>query len=502
MLKPKILIPAFLVLAGLGIAGYFILRGGGAPTLLLKAERRDVVQVVTVTGTVKAASTINLEFLTNGRVVSRPVSAGSRVARGQVLMALETGDLDIQIAKADALVKGNQAKIDQLKAGATPETLRQSENALTAAYIQALPALDTALTKADKALAILRADVFLQNNTVRTDFSLPADSFTGQAESDKQAAEAAIADLHNLRSAIAVGAFNSALLGNLYLRAAPQLDTVRVVLVDSSGLLRRVVSPTISQTTLNTYLTDVAGVRSEFDTAVTAFGTAIANIQSARDALQLKQEPPRQVDLAVLEANLQSTMADLQLLQKQKSDAILVAPVDGIVTDVGYEIGEIGRVNSTAVSMISTSGIDIEANIPEVDIAKIVLGNTVAITLDALPGENFSGRVTHVDPAETIVDGVTNYKVKMSFDSRDPRIKTGATANLEIETLRKSGVLTLPQIAIVENDLGTFVRKVQNGKEVEVAVMLGVRSSDGYIEVLSGVAEGEEVLNTGLKTGN
>ncbi|KKW31609.1 MAG: RND family efflux transporter MFP subunit [Parcubacteria group bacterium GW2011_GWC2_52_8c] len=174
--------------------------------------------------------------------------------------------------------------------------------------------------------------------------------------------------------------------------------------------------------------------------------------------------------------------------------------MDGVVTNLGYEISEVARPNTTAVSLISISGVEIEANVPEVDVAKVAVGNPVSITLDAIPGETFTGKVTHIDPAETVVDGVTNYKIKISFDAKDPRIKSGVTANLDIETLRKPNTLTLPQFGIVERDEGKFVRKLVNGEVKEFPITAGIRSSDGYVEILSGVSEGDEVLNAGLKT--
>ena len=122
------------------------------------------------------------------------------------------------------------------------------------------------------------------------------------------------------------------------------------------------------------------------------------------------------------------------------------------------------------------------------------------MTLDALPGETFTGKVIHIDPAQTLVDGVTNYKVKITFDTKDTRVKPGVTANLNIETLKKERVLALPQFGVVEKDEGTFVRKLVNGATKEIPVKIGIRSFDGYVEIISGVGEGEEVLNAGLKT--
>ncbi|OHA01935.1 MAG: hypothetical protein A3H71_00255 [Candidatus Sungbacteria bacterium RIFCSPLOWO2_02_FULL_48_13b] len=468
---------------------------------LLKVERRDVVQTVSVTGSVKAASTINLEFLSSGKVVARPVGVGDKVAAGRMLMQLDTRDLDIQIKRSEAALAGSQAKLDQLKAGATDEAVHQAENIVVAAYLNGLTALDAALTKADKALSTLRADVFLpQVNKVRSDFMLALDSTTSEVENALTTADANIKEAHRLRDASAVDfPENSDAIDQTFMRTPSMLDSVRTVLVASSNLLRRVSSPIISQATVNTYAADIATARSELDTSLKSLADAVASIQSAKDALSLEQEPPRLVDLAVLEAGVKTAEADLALLGKERSDKGLYAPVVGVVTSINYEIGEIARTNTVAVVLISSGGVEIEANVPEVDISKITAGDSVKITLDALPGEEFSGVVTHIDPAETVVDGVTNYKVKIGFKAGDLRVKTGSTANLEIETLKKTNVLTLPQYGIVETDNGIFVRELVNGAPKDFPVRTGIRSSDGYVEIISGVKEGDEVVNAGLK---
>ncbi|MBI2054973.1 MAG: efflux RND transporter periplasmic adaptor subunit [Candidatus Sungbacteria bacterium] len=490
------------ILIAVLVGGYFLFfRPSPAPEVV-KVERRNLTQVVAVTGTVKPVSIIDLEFLSSNRVVWRPVAVGDKVRRGQVLMALDARDADIQIAKAEAALAGNRAKLEQLKMGSTPESIRQAENAVDASYRSALSSLDTALTKADKALTVLRTEIFTSANTVRTDFLLPHDSYLSRAEQEKSAADA---DLAKARAAREEAARNfsqvpvPAEVDTLFNQAPELLNSTRAVMVTTIELLRRVVSSAISQSTVNGYITDVATAQGEFESAMTSLTTSIASIQAAKDTLRVKREPPRSVDIEVLEANVKSTEADLALLKKQKSDLALTAPADGVITDLKYEVGEVARTGATAVSMISGANAEIEANVPEVDIAKLAIAENVSITLDSLPGEKFSGKVVHIDPAETLVDGVTNYKVKISFDANDPRVKPGSTANLDIETLKKENVLSLPQFGIVEKDEGTFVRKLVSGNSQELPVKIGIRSSDGYIEILDGLSEGEEVLNAGLK---
>jgi type IV secretory pathway VirB9-like protein len=70
--------------------------------------------------------------------------------------------------------------------------------------------------------------------------------------------------------------------------------------------------------------------------------------------------------------------------------------------------------------------------------------------MDAFPGEKFSGTVSYIDPGETLLDGVVNYKVTIAINKSDKTslIKSGLTTNLEIITNTKSGVLRVPVYSV------------------------------------------------------
>ena len=183
----------------------------------------------------------------------------------------------------------------------------------------------------------------------------------------------------------------------------------------------------------------------------------------------------------------------------QFAKTVLRAPIRGVVTRQDAKVGQIVSPNVPVISIISENNLHIEANIPEVDIGKIAVGNPVQIIFDAFPQEKFTGKVFYMDPAETIIDGVVNFKVKINFDKKDVRLRSGLTANLTIQARKKDSALILPQYAIVENDRGTFVKKQKGAAFEEIPVTIGIRSKDGFVEILSGVEENEEVLNVGVK---
>jgi multidrug efflux pump subunit AcrA (membrane-fusion protein) len=121
------------------------------------------------------------------------------------------------------------------------------------------------------------------------------------------------------------------------------------------------------------------------------------------------------------------------------------------------------------------------------------------MTLDAFPSETFTGAIFYIAPAETNTQGVITYQVKIAFDNADPRLKSGLTTNIDIQTKQVNDVLILPQYAILQNDNGTFVERVVAGVATTSPVTLGIQDQKGNVEILSGVTFGEQVVNIGLR---
>jgi multidrug efflux pump subunit AcrA (membrane-fusion protein) len=136
--------------------------------------------------------------------------------------------------------------------------------------------------------------------------------------------------------------------------------------------------------------------------------------------------------------------------------------------------------------------------VPEADIAKIKIGDSAKVTLDAYGSDTyFPARVTKIDPAETMVEGVATYKAILQFAENDQRIRSGMTANMDIETAKKEGVLVVPQRAVIRKIDGSYRVQIFKDEQTseERTVAVGLRGSDGNIEVVSGLSEGEKIFS-------
>ena len=207
---------------------------------------------------------------------------------------------------------------------------------------------------------------------------------------------------------------------------------------------------------------------------------------------QIKQA---EANIAAQGAQIKQAQAAVQNIQAQISKTIIRAPISGTVTKQDAKVGEIVSANTSIVSLISASQFEIEANVPEADIAKVSVGNTSLVTLDAYGRDVvFEAKVVAVDPAETIVDGVATYKATFQFAKNDERVKSGMTANIDVKSANRENVIAVPQRAIIRKNGDQFVR-ILNGEDFEeVKVETGLRGSDGNIEIISGVSEGDKVI--------
>lgn len=505
------------ILAIVFIAG-IVLRSALAPKsppLTIPVIRGEITQQVIVTGTTKPVKSFDLAFQKGGKISRVRADVGSLVTSGQILAQLDASELSAQLQQANANLITQEAKLDSLKIGTRPEDIQVAQTAVAKAqqdlandYGNVISTLGDSYSKADDAVRNQTDQFFSNVNTDNPQLTFNVSDI--QIQNDV------------ISQRIAVGKEMSAWKDELLALSGEVnpsdaeldggLSKAKTHLVIILTYLNRVVdvlnsSTSLSASTLSTYKTDVNTGRTEGNTALSNIGTLSQTIATQKiivkqqqDALAVKLAGSSDQDIQGQAAQVAQAKAQVALVQAQIEQTVIRAPIAGIITKQNAKVGEIAAANTPIVSLISQGNFEIESNVPEVDIGKIALGNTVDITLDAFPGEHFTGKVTKIDPAETVVDGVVNFKMTVDFDVNDSRLKSGLTANLSVETERKSGVLILPQVAILETDAGSFVKVYENGTEVQRPVVVGIRDQKGNVEIVSGVSEGDQVLNVGLKS--
>ena len=508
--KSVLIIILVIVVAGIVFA---ITRGSGTKYQFVAVKQGTITETVNVSGNTTPVQSIDLGFQNGGTIAAVTRNVGDHVAAGDVIAAVNTSDLRAQLAQAQASVDQAQAQLQSLQAGAQPADIQASQAALAkgnqdlANFYGNVPStLLDALAKASDAVRNQLASFFsgAETNNPQLTFSVTNSQTLNNMQTERMQMST---ELNTWQQELVMASSSSmstssleAMLqtGNAHLTVITQfLATASEALIEATNL---------SATTASTYKTSLASAISEVSTATANVTMLAQNIASqkftvaqlqAQLNLKLAGSTPQQI--AAQQAQVEQAQANLQGIQVKITEATLTSPIDGVITVQNAKVGQIAAPGTTLVSIISNDNFEVDANIPETDIGKIALNDSVTMTFDAFPNETFSGKVFYIDPAETLVQGVVDYKIKVSFNLPDPRIKSGLTANLDIQTQQKNNALILPQFAILQNDQGNFVETLENGAVKQNPVTLGIRDDQGNVEIFSGATAGEQVLNIGLK---
>jgi HlyD family secretion protein len=513
--KKKIIVTVVAAVVVIAAGYFFVAARSGSKYQFVTVTQGSITEVVSVTGNTTPIQSLDLSFPTGGTIAVVYKNAGDNVNAGDTLVGLDTSGLQAQLAQAQAAVDSAQATLEGLQAGPTPQAVQVSETALAAAeqtltntYTSTPNAATDAYAKANDAVQNQIAAFYINANSSNPQLSFSVSD--SQVANDAQAERAQIG--------IELGAWQTEINALSSSTTLLSTSTLTVTLQDSSNYLSDVATMLnldatavvdeggLSPSTTQTYKTDVTSAITEVNDAASAITTIQQNIASQQAAVAQAQAQLAETQagstpqaIAAQQAAVAQAQANVQSINVQIANATLSSPIAGVVTVQNAKVGELATAGEVITSIISGNNFEVDAYVPETDIGKVAIGNAVNMTFDAFPGETFEGKVFYIDPAQTIESGVVDYLVKVSFNTPDPRIKSGLTANLSIETQTDQNALILPEYAIVQNASGTYVDVVQNGNETQVPVVLGINDGNGNVEITSGVTNGEQVVNVGLK---
>ena len=510
MTKKNILIitPA---VATLAIASYLYFgnNNNGAGTGFVIAERKNIVQEVSVTGRVSPASNIELAFEKSGKIKRIYVEVGSQVYAWQTMIELENGDAAASLAAAKATLKAAEAKLSELKAGARAEELaisetkvKNAESALEDAKKNLVDKVFDAYTKSDDAIRN-KADQLFSNpksTNPQLNFSVNDFSLENEIESGRYLAEKTLTDWQKTLSALNIENDLNAYVAE----AESNLEKIKKLMEKISLAVNSLTAgASLSQTTIDGWKADISTARTNINTAVGNLSAANEKLRSSLSALNLTKDELALTKagstpeaISSQEAAVEKAAADVAANVSALEKTILKSPVSGTVSRIDADAGEIVQSSVAIVEVISNAAFKIEADVPEADIAKIKIGDEARVTLDAYgSGAIFDAKVVSIEPAERMIDGVATYRTTFQFNKDDERIRSGMTANIGIITAQKNNALAIPARTIYTKNGKKYVNVyLDKNKNEERQIEVGIRGSDGDVEIISGILEGEKIL--------
>ena len=216
----------------------------------------------------------------------------------------------------------------------------------------------------------------------------------------------------------------------------------------------------------------------------------------ARDAVTPAEFEQVEVGFTLAQAQLRQADVGFNIANARWADTRLVAPFDGTVVARNVEAGEMlgAMAQRPPIQLADLSQLRVTASVGELQARKVKAGDVVAITVDALPAETFSGRIQQVnrwvDPRTRTV------AVEAVLDQADDRLMHGMTAGLVLKGVADES-LSVPREALLDRDDGSArVLVVEGGTVASREIHYG-RSRTGLVPILDGLQKGEQVLIAG-----
>lgn len=179
--------------------------------------------------------------------------------------------------------------------------------------------------------------------------------------------------------------------------------------------------------------------------------------------------------------------------------AVIPAPSSGVVIRRGVEEGETVVGGTSAFgggtelfTIADLSSLRVKAAVNEVDIGKVAVGDAVALTVDAFPGDTARGEVRLVPPAARVQDRVRVFDVEIAVRDGAGALRPGMTANAQIRGPARRNVLRLPVEAVFLVEGRPVVYRLEQGVAQRTPVTLGLGDLS-WVEALGGVALGDSV---------
>ena len=489
---------ALVIVVGVGIK--LLLPGGGAPAAetaytTAAVERMDVNSSITGSGTLEAADSYSVSTLVEGTILTAAFEEGDQVEEGTVLYTIDSSDAASSLEQAQISLNQSERSYQN-----TMESLE--DLTVTAPVSGQVYSID--VEAGDEVSAGQQVATVRDSKTMSLEVTFPADDaasfYVGQS-----ASVTLDSTFEALTGSISKIAGNDTVLtGNVIVR------TVTIDVSNPGGLSTEQTASaavgTATSTASGTFTykeeeTVTAQVSGEVSSIRVSEGDQVSSGQTLivltsddlDDSLQSASESLRNAEIS------------LENQYENLDDYTITSPIKGTIVDKNYNAGETTEANQVLCTIYDLSYLTMTLSVDELDIASIEVGQSVSIVADAVEDTTYTGTVTKVSVAGTSSGSATTYPVTIRIDETDGLLP-GMSVDATIELASAEDVLAIPSAALNRGDTvlvtadspsaanGTLVESTtEDGEDYySVEVTTGV-SGDDYIEIVSGLQEGDTV---------
>jgi HlyD family secretion protein len=460
--------------------------------------RRDTLEVVVeATGTLSPRAQVLVSFSSGGRVAEVFVAEGQRVEEGQALVQLETDELALQVAQAEAVLAAAEAQLAQVLAPPRPEEVALVEANRRAMEAQAAVASanQDLLVAGASSAQIAATEAQIASATAQQKSAFDRHERTMECFTVKLPGGARLPDGTILKESIERTVCPA--LGAPEEQARYALAAADASLVAARSQLDDLLAGADPE--------QVRAAQAQVRTATAQWHAAQAELE-----LLLAGATPEQVQ--TLQASVDDARVALEQAQLRLEKATLVAPTAGTVSYLGVQPGEIANANIPIVALSDLATLEVDVSLDEADVTGVIVGQEAQLSLDAFPGVGLMGEVVDIAPAADVASGVVLYPVTIRLLAADPAtdhaarlgqvagqdleptvpVRAGMTTEVRIVTASREEALIVPLRAVETEGERAFVQRLAGGGFERVEVTLGLMTTT-EVEITRGLTEGDVI---------
>lgn len=461
-----------------------------------KVETGTVSEIVSVSGTVEAKQSAELNFGSNSGVVTGVfVEEGQVVEKGEVIASLSEAEIVAEKMEVMSTLEKAVAEYDLLLAGKSAETIAVAESSILKERVN----LSQVITEED--VKVKNAWLALLNNDLEAVIADINDEATPPTVSGTYSCEVPGEYTIEVYSSKAQSGYSYRLSG-LEENSGTSVGIDQPGVLGSCGLLIQF-SPeenyhnsvwTVSLP--NKKSSSYTELNNTYNLALAArekvIENAASNLVGAEKEAGLETAATRVEDLRAGLARVKESEARVAAVDAKLRNRSIIAPFSGIVTELEVSLGEIVGADP-ALILIAPDNFSLKARIPEIDITKLNTNQKVEATFDAKDDEVVVGEVRYVSPSATMIDGVAYFETEIVFTTPPAWLRSGLNADVDIYTESRENVSRLPK-RFVESRNGQYFVWQKDGRELSsTTISVDFVGNDGFYAI-SGLPSGTEVV--------
>ncbi len=249
----------------------------------------------------------------------------------------------------------------------------------------------------------------------------------------------------------------------------------------------------VAQATIRQREADLKFSVINFERSQNLFQRQLLPRQSLDDAEARQAASAAQLDLA--RAQLSQTQARLDELRIAKTNTNITSPVTGFVSQRNMDVGAWASQQSPVASVVDISSVRLVANVVEKDLRLVNAGDPARVTVDAYPGETFSGRIARVAP---VLDPATRTaEIEIEVPNADVRLKPGMYARMSVTIESRKDTTLVPKASVVDyqGTRGVFTMTADNKAKFQ-PLEIGIEDNE-RVEVRAGLSATDTLVTSG-----